>query len=215
MLFVPPEKESNMFEFLYVCFFSILSGLLHISNVTRGKVTSMNNLLAVDEKVKVMVVKSMFPDKISLRYEIIFLIMPYSVVGINAPISWYQMWLKDYLNTFWMHDLLWLFMFQLFDIWDGKFSTSCVLLVISKASKNISTIKFIHVLFNFEVIYIANYFRWKVYKLVSFTSNSFLEILGSYLILHPISRDQITVPSPWTTTDQKIECNNCALILVS
>lgn len=42
------------------------SGLLHISNVTRGEITSMNNLLAVDEKVKVMVVKSMFPDKISL-----------------------------------------------------------------------------------------------------------------------------------------------------
>ncbi|KAK4348706.1 hypothetical protein RND71_031461 [Anisodus tanguticus] len=43
------------------------SGLLHISNVTRGQITSMNNLLAVDEKVKVMVVKSMFPDKIYLR----------------------------------------------------------------------------------------------------------------------------------------------------
>ncbi|KAJ8537957.1 hypothetical protein K7X08_014497 [Anisodus acutangulus] len=42
------------------------SGLLHISNVTRGQITSMNNLLAVDEKVKVMVVKSMFPDKIYL-----------------------------------------------------------------------------------------------------------------------------------------------------
>ncbi|KAH0681360.1 hypothetical protein KY284_022445 [Solanum tuberosum] len=42
------------------------SGLLHISNVTQAKVTSMSNLLAVDEKVKVMVVKSMFPDKISL-----------------------------------------------------------------------------------------------------------------------------------------------------
>ncbi|OIT35707.1 PREDICTED: uncharacterized protein LOC109243008 [Nicotiana attenuata] len=42
------------------------SGLLHISNVTRGEITSINNLLAVDEKVKVMVVKSMFPDKISL-----------------------------------------------------------------------------------------------------------------------------------------------------
>ncbi|PHU20172.1 hypothetical protein BC332_11323 [Capsicum chinense] len=42
------------------------SGLLHISNVTRGRVTSIGNLLAVDEKVKVMVVKSMFPDKISL-----------------------------------------------------------------------------------------------------------------------------------------------------
>lgn len=49
----------------------------------------MDNLLAVDEKVKVMVVKSMFPDKISLRYvvEIICLIMPYSMVGINSPIA--------------------------------------------------------------------------------------------------------------------------------
>lgn len=46
----------------------------------------MSNLLAVDEKVKVMVVKSMFPDKISLRYvvTIICLIMPYLMVGINC-----------------------------------------------------------------------------------------------------------------------------------
>ncbi|CAI9763934.1 unnamed protein product [Fraxinus pennsylvanica] len=42
------------------------SGLLHISNITKGRITSVTDLLAVDEKVKVLVVKSMFPDKISL-----------------------------------------------------------------------------------------------------------------------------------------------------
>ncbi|XP_047327785.1 protein PIGMENT DEFECTIVE 338, chloroplastic [Impatiens glandulifera] len=42
------------------------SGLLHISNISRDRVTSVSDLLAVDEKVKVMVAKSMFPDKIAL-----------------------------------------------------------------------------------------------------------------------------------------------------
>ncbi|RWR95628.1 Ribosomal protein S1 [Cinnamomum micranthum f. kanehirae] len=42
------------------------SGLLHISNITRSRVSSVGDLLAADEKVKVLVVKSMFPDKISL-----------------------------------------------------------------------------------------------------------------------------------------------------
>ncbi|KAL3513979.1 hypothetical protein ACH5RR_026696 [Cinchona calisaya] len=42
------------------------SGLLHISNISRGRIASVSDLLAVDEKVKVLVVKSMFPDKISL-----------------------------------------------------------------------------------------------------------------------------------------------------
>lgn len=42
------------------------SGLLHISNITQGRVASISDLLTVDEKVKVLVVKSMFPDKISL-----------------------------------------------------------------------------------------------------------------------------------------------------
>ncbi|PKI62373.1 hypothetical protein CRG98_017179 [Punica granatum] len=42
------------------------SGLLHISNITRSRVTSVTDLFAVDEKVKVLVVKSIFPDKISL-----------------------------------------------------------------------------------------------------------------------------------------------------
>ncbi|KAK9270580.1 hypothetical protein L1049_026161 [Liquidambar formosana] len=41
------------------------SGLLHISNVTRARITSISDLLTVDEKVKVLVVKSMFPNKIS------------------------------------------------------------------------------------------------------------------------------------------------------
>uniref|UniRef100_A0A1S3C3I1 S1 motif domain-containing protein n=1 Tax=Cucumis melo TaxID=3656 RepID=A0A1S3C3I1_CUCME len=42
------------------------SGLLHVSNITRARVTSVSDLLTVGEKVKVLVVKSMFPDKISL-----------------------------------------------------------------------------------------------------------------------------------------------------
>ncbi|KAB1220861.1 30S ribosomal protein S1 [Morella rubra] len=42
------------------------SGLLHISNITRDRITSVGDLLAVDEKVKVLVVRSMFPGKISL-----------------------------------------------------------------------------------------------------------------------------------------------------
>ncbi|GAV68150.1 S1 domain-containing protein [Cephalotus follicularis] len=42
------------------------SGLLHISNISRNRITSVSDLLKVDEKVKVLVVKSVFPDKISL-----------------------------------------------------------------------------------------------------------------------------------------------------
>lgn len=42
------------------------SGLLHISNITRGRINSVSDLLAVDEQVKVLVVKSTLPDKISL-----------------------------------------------------------------------------------------------------------------------------------------------------
>ncbi|KAL5560274.1 hypothetical protein UlMin_036485 [Ulmus minor] len=42
------------------------SGLLHVSNITRAQITSVIDLLGVGEKVKVLVVKSLFPDKISL-----------------------------------------------------------------------------------------------------------------------------------------------------
>ncbi|XP_011100658.1 uncharacterized protein LOC105178804 isoform X2 [Sesamum indicum] len=42
------------------------SGLLHISNISQGRITSVSDVLAVDDKVKALVVKSMFPDKISL-----------------------------------------------------------------------------------------------------------------------------------------------------
>ncbi|KAL2334970.1 hypothetical protein Fmac_016183 [Flemingia macrophylla] len=42
------------------------SGLLHVSNITRARITSINDILAVGEKVKVLVAKSMSPDKISL-----------------------------------------------------------------------------------------------------------------------------------------------------
>ncbi|MQL74037.1 hypothetical protein Taro_006396 [Colocasia esculenta] len=55
-----PQPESvNMYSF--PC-----SGLLHISNISHARVESVSGLLEVDEKVKVLVVKSMFPDKISL-----------------------------------------------------------------------------------------------------------------------------------------------------
>ncbi|KAL0440355.1 UNVERIFIED_CONTAM: protein PIGMENT defective, chloroplastic [Sesamum latifolium] len=42
------------------------SGLLHISNISQSRVTSVSDVLAVDDEVKALVVKSMFPDKISL-----------------------------------------------------------------------------------------------------------------------------------------------------
>ncbi|KAF8091404.1 hypothetical protein N665_0446s0023 [Sinapis alba] len=42
------------------------SGLLHISNITRRRIGSVSDLLQVDESLKVLVVKSLFPDKISL-----------------------------------------------------------------------------------------------------------------------------------------------------
>lgn len=42
------------------------SGLLHISNISRREIVSVSDVLTLDEKVKVLVVKSMFPDKISL-----------------------------------------------------------------------------------------------------------------------------------------------------
>lgn len=42
------------------------SGLLHVSNISRDEITSVGDILSVDENVKVLVVKSMIPDKISL-----------------------------------------------------------------------------------------------------------------------------------------------------
>ncbi|EYU24335.1 hypothetical protein ABFS82_03G010600 [Erythranthe guttata] len=42
------------------------SGLLHISNISLGKISSVSDVLTVGEEVKVVVVKSMFHDKISL-----------------------------------------------------------------------------------------------------------------------------------------------------
>ncbi|VFQ80162.1 unnamed protein product [Cuscuta campestris] len=42
------------------------SGLLHISNITKGHISSVGDLLAVNEKIKALVVKSLIPDKISL-----------------------------------------------------------------------------------------------------------------------------------------------------
>lgn len=42
------------------------SGLLHISKITHARVPSVGEVLEVDEKVKVLVIKSMFPDKVAL-----------------------------------------------------------------------------------------------------------------------------------------------------
>ncbi|KAI4346551.1 hypothetical protein L6164_007439 [Bauhinia variegata] len=42
------------------------SGLLHVSNITRAAINSVSDILSVDEKVKVLVVKSIFPEKIAL-----------------------------------------------------------------------------------------------------------------------------------------------------
>uniref|UniRef100_A0A0D9YB48 S1 motif domain-containing protein n=1 Tax=Oryza glumipatula TaxID=40148 RepID=A0A0D9YB48_9ORYZ len=42
------------------------SGLLHISNISRGRVLSVTDILKIDEEVKVLVVKSNVPDKIAL-----------------------------------------------------------------------------------------------------------------------------------------------------
>ncbi|PUZ56032.1 hypothetical protein GQ55_5G262500 [Panicum hallii var. hallii] len=42
------------------------SGLLHISNITRGRVLSVNDILKIDDEVKVLVIKSNVPDKIAL-----------------------------------------------------------------------------------------------------------------------------------------------------
>lgn len=42
------------------------SGLLHISNITQRRIGSVSDVLQVDENIKVLVVKSLFPDKISL-----------------------------------------------------------------------------------------------------------------------------------------------------
>ncbi|CAJ1953217.1 unnamed protein product [Sphenostylis stenocarpa] len=42
------------------------SGLLHVSDITRARIPSIRDILSVDEKVKVLVVKSHSPDKITL-----------------------------------------------------------------------------------------------------------------------------------------------------
>ncbi|CAM8998554.1 unnamed protein product [Rhodiola kirilowii] len=42
------------------------SGLLHMSNISKSRVASVSDLFTVGEKVKVLVVKSIFQDKISL-----------------------------------------------------------------------------------------------------------------------------------------------------
>lgn len=42
------------------------SGLLHISNISRGNVLSVSDILKIDDEVKVIVIKSNVPDKIAL-----------------------------------------------------------------------------------------------------------------------------------------------------
>ncbi|TVU34311.1 hypothetical protein EJB05_16142, partial [Eragrostis curvula] len=41
-------------------------GLLHISNISRGKVLSVSDILKIDDEVEVLVIKSNVPDKIAL-----------------------------------------------------------------------------------------------------------------------------------------------------
>ncbi|KAG0457779.1 hypothetical protein HPP92_022936 [Vanilla planifolia] len=43
-----------------------ICGLLHISNITQGRITSVEDVLEVDEKVKVLVIKPTYPKKITL-----------------------------------------------------------------------------------------------------------------------------------------------------
>jgi small subunit ribosomal protein S1 len=43
-------------------------GLLHVSNITRGQLTSVGDVLKVGEEVKAIVIKSTAPGRIALRY---------------------------------------------------------------------------------------------------------------------------------------------------
>jgi predicted RNA-binding protein with RPS1 domain len=51
----------------------LYSGLLHISRISKGKVESVNELLKIGEEVKVLVVKSVVPDRIALRFVLFFI----------------------------------------------------------------------------------------------------------------------------------------------
>ncbi|CAO2183510.1 unnamed protein product [Urochloa humidicola] len=42
------------------------SGLLHISNISKGRVLSVSDILKIDDEVKVLMIKSNVPDKIAL-----------------------------------------------------------------------------------------------------------------------------------------------------
>ncbi|GJN18494.1 hypothetical protein PR202_gb05661 [Eleusine coracana subsp. coracana] len=42
------------------------SGLLHISNISQGRVSAVSDILKIDDEVKVLVIKSNVPDKIAL-----------------------------------------------------------------------------------------------------------------------------------------------------
>lgn len=44
------------------------SGLLHISNISKGRIRSINEVLKIGEEVKVLVVKSIIADRIALRF---------------------------------------------------------------------------------------------------------------------------------------------------
>ncbi|XP_074276294.1 uncharacterized protein LOC141600031 isoform X2 [Silene latifolia] len=65
------SRYTNRFVYLEVlqCVSSnITSGLLHASNISQGKFKAVSDVLTVGEKVKVLVIRSFFPEKISLRY---------------------------------------------------------------------------------------------------------------------------------------------------
>jgi predicted RNA-binding protein with RPS1 domain len=59
-----PPFASGVHKHVMLC-----SGLLHISNMTHGKLRSVADVLKVGETVKALVIKST-PDRIALRYNI-------------------------------------------------------------------------------------------------------------------------------------------------
>lgn len=67
----PFHRKINL-VFLVEIKMMICSGLLHISNISRARINAVSEVLSEDDKVKVLVVRSMFPDKISLRYQRFF-----------------------------------------------------------------------------------------------------------------------------------------------
>jgi S1 RNA binding domain len=82
-------------------FSDTFSGLLHISNISQTRVTSVKDVLKIDEEVKVVVIKSLFADKIYLRY-----------VSCHDQLSFHWKLTIDYASC------MFSFIFFSFDIFD-------------------------------------------------------------------------------------------------